>query len=232
MTDPTLSIACTWRDEAVCEDCPLRWRLGCRYDPAEFRFFILNQIPSLAMASLGLALVGVVTGTWWPLIVFILIGVVLWGLGVETRVLCSHCPYWTEDSKVLHCWALTGSPKIWRYRPEPMNRWEKATLLAFFTALGVVPLAGEGYGIWVVARELPRFGLYALLGLIGVTVGTLLAFFQFAVLIRRDFCGRCVHFSCPLNRVPRWMRDEYLRRNPVMREAWEASGYRLEEAGG
>jgi hypothetical protein len=29
--------------------------------------------------------------------------------------------------------------------------------------------------------------------------------------------------------VPREVVDEYLRRNPVMREAWEAHGWRLEE---
>ncbi|HHS96889.1 MAG TPA: hypothetical protein ENK08_03180 [Chloroflexi bacterium] len=229
MANSTSAITCTWKDEVVCEDCRLRWRLGCRFDPADFWFFIWNQIPSLVMACLGLVLVGSMVGTWWPLIGFVVLCVVLWGLGVETRVLCSHCPYWTEDSKILHCWALTGSPKIWRYRPGPMSGLEKATLVIFFTSLVVLPLAAEGYGIWAVARELPRFGLYGLLGLIGVTVGTVLAFFQFAVIIQRDFCQRCVNFSCPLNRVPRWMRDEYLRRNPVMRRAWEASGYRLSD---
>jgi hypothetical protein len=39
----------------------------------------------------------------------------------------------------------------------------------------------------------------------------------------------CIDFSCPVNAVPQSVVDAYLRRNPVMREAWEASGYRLGE---
>jgi hypothetical protein len=43
------------------------------------------------------------------------------------------------------------------------------------------------------------------------------------------FCSKCVNFSCPLNHVPKSMVDEYLERNPVMKEAWEKSGYKLGE---
>jgi hypothetical protein len=38
-----------------------------------------------------------------------------------------------------------------------------------------------------------------------------------------------VNFSCPLNVVPKEVVDEYLRRNPVMRRAWLAHGWHLEE---
>jgi len=230
MSDTNTGIVlCTWDDEARCADCSLRWKLGCRLDPSEFIFFILNQIPSLVIAFFGLALVGLMTGAWWPLIVFAVGCVALWGLGIETRVLCSHCPYWAEDSKTLHCWALTGSPKIWRYRPEPMNSLEKATLIAFFSFLTAFPAMAEGYGIWFMATNYSEFGLYALLGMIGITIATALAAGQFFVILKYHYCSKCVNFSCPLNHVPKPMVDEYLRKNPVMREAWEKSGYRLDE---
>ena len=57
----------------------------------------------------------------------------------------------------------------------------------------------------------------------------MLAAAQFFVVLRYHYCSRCVNFSCPLNQIPKSVVDEYLRRNPVMREAWERSGYSLGE---
>ena len=48
-----------------------------------------------------------------------------------------------------------------------------------------------------------------------------------ALNLRRNACVRCINFSCPVNAVLKSLVDAYRRRNPVMQEAWEASGYRL-----
>lgn len=219
---------CTWNEESCCIDCGLQGKLGCRLDTGALRFFVLNQIPSLVVAFFGLVLVGLLTGGWWPMIAYAVGCVALWGLGIETRILCSHCPYWAEGGKTLHCWALTGSPKIWRYRPEPMNKLEKTILiLFFFPFLVFFPVLAEAYGIWFMSVDYAGFGLYALLGMIGVTLATLMAGLQFLYVLVYYFCSRCVNFSCPLNRVPKAMVDEYLKKNPVMKEAWERSGYEL-----
>ncbi len=225
-SDPQL--ACTWRDESECENCSLQWRLGCRQKNSEYLFFILGEVPSLVIAFGGLAIVGVVTGLWWPLVVLVGVYVVFWVFGLETRVLCSHCPYWTEECKTLHCWALTGSPKIWHYRPGPMKGWEKATILGFFLFTTFFPVGVEFFGIAALAGNRTGTGLYALLGMIGITVATILTQAQFWMLLMYYFCRKCVNFSCPLNSVPRWMVDEYLKKNPVMRAAWEKSGYTLQ----
>jgi hypothetical protein len=229
MDDACGKIICTWDDEANCVDCTMRSKLGCRLDMREFTFFIVNQIPSLVLACFGLALVGAATGAWWPLVVFVVACIILWGLGLETRVLCSHCPYWAEDGKTLRCWALTGSPKIWKYRPGPMNRVEKATILGFFSFLVAFPVLAEAYGVWFMARDPVQFGMFAVWGMAGIAVATLLAGGQFFYILNHHYCTRCVNFSCPLNRVPKPMVDAYLRRNRVMRDAWEESGYRLDD---
>ena len=220
---------CTWSDETGCIDCGLQGKLKCRLNPKDFTFFILNQIPSLVMAFFGLALIGLLTGAWWSLITYAVVCIAFWGLGIETRILCSHCPYWAEDSKTLHCWALTGLPKLWRYRPEPMNKLEKTVLVLFFSFLVFFPVLVEAYGIWLMSVNYAEFGLYALLGMIGVTLATLMAGLQFLYILVYYFCSKCVNFSCPLNQVPKPMVDEYLERNPVMKEAWGKSGYKLGE---
>lgn len=225
--DETRIVTCTWAAESGCVDCELQGKLNCRWDSKLLKFFLWNQAPSLVMAFLGLTLIGVLTRTWWPLIVYGAACVLLWVLGVETRLLCTHCPFYAEDSKTLHCYALHGSPKIWRYRPGPMNRVEKAMLLFCFGFLLLFPVAVEAWGIWFIAVSLANFGLVALLGVIGVTLATLMAEMQFIYILSENYCTRCVNFSCPGNRVPKYIVDAYLKRNPVMKEAWQKSGYEL-----
>jgi hypothetical protein len=48
----------------------------------------------------------------------------------------------------------------------------------------------------------------------------------FGVLLKRR-CAKCINFSCPLNRVPKEVVDDFLNRNPIMKKAWEKAGYRL-----
>jgi len=61
-------------------------------------------------------------------------------------------------------------------------------------------------------------------GIFVLIVGSFVYFFYF---LRRKVCIKCVNFSCPLNKVPKNLVDSYLEKNPIMKEAWEASGYKL-----
>ena len=158
------------------------------------------------------AVIGAIKGGygWWLLgwAAYCLIFFEFW----EIRILCSHCPYYAEKGHTLHCIANYGSLKVWKYHPEPMSRSEKIQLWIGFAILGGYPfpflLLGQQYVLAIVALW-----------------GLVLFFWT----LRRYTCSQCVNFSCPLNCVPREVVDEYLRRNPVMREAWEAHGWRLEE---
>ncbi len=204
--DKSAIVTCTWSNESECVRCELQGKLNCRWDRKLLKFFLLNQIPSLVMAFLGLTLIGVLTEGWWPLIVYGATCIFLWVLGIETRLLCTRCPFYSEDSKTLHCYALHGSPKMWRYRPEPMNQSEKTVLVSCFGFLLLFPVVIEAWGIWFVAISLD-FGLATLVGMMGVTLATLMAEMQFIYILSEDYCRRCVNFSCPGNRVPKAMVD-------------------------
>jgi hypothetical protein len=130
----------------------------------------------------------------------------------EIRILCRHCPYYAERGRTLHCIANYGSLKAWPYRPAPMNRSEKAQLWVGFAILGGYPfpfLVLGGQVLWAIV---------ALWGLV-----------MFFWALREYTCSQCVNFSCPLNSVPREIVDAYLARNPVMRAAWEESGWSMVE---
>ena len=130
----------------------------------------------------------------------------------ETRILCSHCPYYAERGTTLHCIANYGSLKLWKYRPEPMSSSEKVQLWLGFAILGGYP-----FPFMILGRQV----LWAIAALWGLVM--------FFWTLREYTCSRCVNFSCPLNTVPKETVDAYLERNPVMRQAWQESGWSIGE---
>ncbi len=189
--------------------------------------FYAIAFPPLIAAIFGIVLVNYLIGAWWSLTAYIIFLFVFFVL-YEIRILCSHCPYYAEESTILHCLANHGMPKLWRYHPEPMNGFERISLVVCLVIIFFLfPLAVQGYGIWYIANYYAPDRVVALLGLTGIALLTILSGLAFFITLRNFYCSRCVNFSCPLNTAPREAVDEFMRRNPVMREAWERCGYRL-----
>jgi hypothetical protein len=198
---------CTWRPEAECEGCSLAGHLKCRFN----RRHLLHFVGMFGVFVIP-AFIGVIqSGYGWYLLGWVAFWSVFFELW-EIRILCSHCPYYAERGTTLHCIANYGSLKLWKYRPEPMSTFEKVQLWIGFAILGGYPfpfMVLGGQYLWAIV---------ALWGL-GMFFWTL----------REYTCSRCVNFSCPLNSVPREIVDAYLERNPVMRQAWQDSGWPMGE---
>lgn len=178
------------------------------------------------MAIFSLVFMGLLAGLWWALLVYVIGALVFFGLGLETRILCSHCPYWTSDSKLLNCWAYPNTYKFWRYHPEPMNSIEKFLLILFFAFFVFFPVIMTSYGIWLIASSPSLINKFTLLGIIGITAGTLLAGLQFFYILQFHFCSKCVNFSCPFNRVSAEKIQAYLQKNTAMKKAYETARYK------
>jgi hypothetical protein len=197
---------CTWQDESKCTGCPLADRLNCRFNWNDLLYFlVLFLTPTIA------AVIGMIQGGFSIYLIgwagYALFFFFVW----EARVLCSHCPYWAEEGRVLHCLANHGVLKIWRYRPGPMSTAEK---IQFLIGAGILVLYPFPFLIMAKQYTLTAIALSGILG--------------FAFSLKKHVCTRCVNFSCPLNGVPKIVVDAYLRGNPVMRQAWEAKGYQLD----
>ncbi|MFX1537451.1 MAG: hypothetical protein ACFFDI_24855 [Promethearchaeota archaeon] len=229
MTKEGQQISCTWKDEKICLDCKIVGRIHCRFSVKKWLFFALNALPTMIIGIFGMVTIGLLTKKWWSLITYGGVVFVFWGLGLETLILCTHCPFYAEEGKTLRCLANTGLIKFWRYRPGPMNFFEKALLIVFFILMFGCPIGGTAYGVYFMAVNYTTYGLFALLGMIGITGATLLTTIQFFYILQYYFCPNCVNFSCPLNRVRKEIVDCYLQNNPVMKEAWEKTGYQLGE---
>ncbi len=217
---------CTWNKQADCAGCSIKGKLHCKWDRRLLTGFYAISLPPLIIAITGMVSIGILTGVWWPLIAYAVYIPLMLGF-IETRFLCSHCPYYAEDSTVLHCLANHGDPKIWRYHPTPMNVIEKFFMifLVIFVIFFLAPLAAEAYGIWFITAHLMAYDPIPLIGLIGITSASLTAGVYFLLMLRTFYCSKCVNFSCPLNTVPKPVIDAYFRNNKVIGEAWGKSGY-------
>lgn len=194
---------CVWKDTAECETCPINGELICHFHRKYLLSFIgfffafaITAFVGVIMAGYGWFLLGWV-GFWLFFFEF-------W----EIRILCSHCPYYAEERRTLHCIANYGSLKLWKYHPEPMNLSEKIQLIIGFSILVGYPL------------------IFLILGgqliFLIITIIEIFIFFSFLMIKR---CGSCLNFSCPLNHVKKEIIDAFLKKNPVMRKAWEERGY-------
>ena len=200
-------VLCTWKNASECNDCQIAGSLMCRFNTQDLTGFLLGFLP------FGIAVIaGMIRGGYgWYLLgwlAFWFLFFFVW----EARVLCSHCPFWAEEGRVLHCHANYGVIKIWRFHPEPMSKAEKAQFVIGVFLFVVYPFIFMLLG-----------GQYLLL-LIALS-----AALNFGFSLKRNVCTRCINFSCPMNGVPKSVVDAYLRQNPVMLQAWEASGYRVGE---
>jgi hypothetical protein len=200
-------VLCTWKNASECNDCQIAGSLMCRFNTQDLTGFLLGFLP------FGIAVIaGMIRGGYgWHLLgwlAFWFLFFFVW----EARVLCSHCPFWAEEGRVLHCHANYGVIKIWRFHPEPMSKAEKAQFVIGVFLFVVYPFIFMLLG-----------GQYLLI-LIALS-----AALNFGFSLKRNVCTRCINFSCPMNGVPKSVVDAYLRQNPVMLQAWEASGYRVGE---
>jgi hypothetical protein len=94
-----------------------------------------------------------------------------------------------------------------------MSRSEKIQLIIGFGILAsilifpLIILVINAYYLWTVP----------------IIIGMLLFLYN----VKKYHCIKCFNFSCPFNSLPKPIINEFLRRNPVMRKAWEESGWQM-----
>lgn len=198
---------CTWREDAGCARCSIRGALKCRHSWGDLLAFILLTMTWFMPAGFGMYAAGF---GWW-IVVWVCFALFFFNVW-ETKILCSHCPYYARSGNTLVCIANHGCLKLWEYNPAPMNRSEKAQFL-----VAVTVLVGAPFPFLVLGEQ------WTMLILSVVGTGACLLNMQ------RNVCSKCVNFSCPANRVPKHVVDVYLSKNPVMRDAWRQAGYRIDD---
>ncbi len=176
-----------------CEDCEIKTKTNCTFRGCQLVEFYMISLPSFLFGGVGLySYSNSVFFTWIAIIC-------LFFLVVETRVLCSHCPHYEKSKILIRCWANSGIPKLWTFRPEPISFIEKTVLIAGFVLVWGYPLP-----FFVLSNSWLLLVLY-----------TFLATLFFGLLIRRN-CVRCINISCPLNKLDSNTRELFLKYNPTL----------------
>jgi succinate-acetate transporter protein len=180
-----------------CSGCKIADKTNCRFEPAQLLGFYLISLPAFVIGGAGIRMHSQAALYVWFAILIVFF------LGIEIRVLCSHCPHYERSSFFLRCWANYGAPKLYKYRPGPMNVLEKAVLLTGFSLVWGYPAA-----FTALQKEWTLLALYS-----GLTI-------MFFILLRKNNCIRCVNFSCPLNRVDMSTKKIFLKNNPQIGSRW------------
>lgn len=208
---------CTFDLDAPCSSCENNGKIFCKPDNSKVIVSHLLEGSFILMALLGTFLTSLILETFLPIIIFSVFSA-LFFLVIQPRITCSHCPYYAEDRKILHCTENHFSPKIWRFHPEPISKLEKIGTVIGFAFLGGFPVFVELFGVYVFWTTKPNF--VALLSVISIFVGTILTLALFYVVFLLLYCPHCINFSCVFNKVPKEYVQRYLDRNPVIKKAW------------
>lgn len=199
---------CIWQNGTDCGDCGLAKILFCKPSSTYRLYFALPFFAALIPAVIGIATSGYSLAVslgffagWFGYAFFFLN---VW----ESRMLCNHCPWYANDEElVLHCPIDVGKLKTGRFDPRPLTRGHKLQFLIGAGLLLIAPLPMlAAAGKWIY---------------LGCTVGGEILW---AAITQTKVCTACINFSCPLNRVDAALRNQFLDRNPVLREAWEKAG--------
>ena len=127
-------------------------------------------------------------------------------------MICNHCPYYANDrQRILHCPVDKGKLKTSKYDPGPMSSSEKVQFVVGATIFVLYPLP-----FLLIAEQI--------ISTIFLFVGIII----WIIVIQLKVCPFCINFSCPLNRVPISVRNEFLNRNPVIKRAWIEKGYDID----
>ena len=216
---------CTVDLNSNCNDCSLQNKLHCKRDKNKLKVSLLVILSLIIISLFGIMITCFIIEFWWPLIIYFIF-IILFFTVIEIRVTCSHCPFYAEKSHRLQCLANYFSPKIWKFHPEPIALWEKVVTIVGFVFLGLFPLLIELYGIFFVIRNESLYGSLTELALIGILIANLLAIITFFTIFLLLFCPQCINFSCFFNKVPKSLVDEYLKKNPAIKDAWKKSEYK------
>jgi hypothetical protein len=191
--------------------------LICRWDIRVLIGFFMAYLPFMVTGWTALVMVGLAAGWWWALVAYAVFHAVFFPF-LEIRILCSHCPYYSEPGPVLHCLVNHGMPKIWRYRPQPMNWIENTLLGAGFLCFGLWPIAVLTAGLFSINPNPVGHVKLWWWAMSFLAMANLAALASFAYYLLTRHCSRCVNFSCFLNRVPKRVVDRYLDRNTFIKD--------------
>lgn len=105
-------------------------------------------------------------------------------------------------------------PKFWRFRPEPINAFERYLMLLFGSVIDLSPLTGMIYGLIFFFKQ-PNLHLISGILLVFDSVLFLILVYYFSKVLLGYRCIKCLNFSCSMNKVEETIIQQILDKNPL-----------------
>jgi hypothetical protein len=94
-----------------------------------------------------------------------------------------------------------------------------------FALMGIFPLLSVIYCPWVMYPRNLYFFQFEVLVFILLFILTIISYIIIVSFFLLRFFPKCLHFWCKFNKVPKEYIEEYLEKNPVIKNSW--SKYKL-----
>ena len=182
---------CTWDSNSDCSSCKSNSKLHCKWSGKILYGFLAIGFPPFIMTIFLTVVIGLLNHHWYWLIGYLVYVTIIFTY--EIRFLCSHCPYYGEEGKTLHCLGNYGAYKLYKYNPAPIGKFEKFMMLFLVsTVFFIFPLFAGISGIVYIA--LFNYNLITLMGFIGITLACLMSSITFVVILKLYYCSKCINF--------------------------------------
>lgn len=169
-------------------------KLNCKWNRKLLLSYLSFLSPYMLISTIGLVLIRIWTGKRSFIItqsIFLLLFFVLF----RPLVQCSHCPYYKEKK------FLDPLPKIWKFKLRPMNSFEKASYLVGLGFFIIFPLIAQFIGLSFMISNMDTTVNWKIILFSTIIFITIILDLFFTINLYTKLCTRCIHFSCPLNRV-------------------------------
>ena len=221
MSEKHLEKNCIADPNSDCDSCELNGQLICRFEKSFVCKFVITNTFYRIIAILNLIFAGIILNQMWIVYTYFVIVLLIFFI-IEPRLLCTHCPYYEKEGKFLKCWALRGMPKLWKYRPQPITKVEKSSMLVIGMYIDLFPYVGIIWGIIGFFLQTPEervASIFVICLIIVAIIFTILVYY-FGMQLIGENCKKCPNFSCAMNKTPDSLKDKFLDKNPKMKKAW------------
>ncbi|MFX0052890.1 MAG: hypothetical protein ACFE8U_16555, partial [Candidatus Hermodarchaeota archaeon] len=214
---------CIANEDSNCTECDLKDHIICQIDRNFANRFTIGNTTYRVVALAILFLTGILVNQLWLMPVYLVVLILTFFI-LEPRLLCSHCPFYEKEGKVLKCWALRGMPKLWNYNPNPITKVERITMLSLGAFIDLFPLVGIVWGLFEFFMD-PYDHFLIGIPIIILTIIFIFVMIYFTRTLLGHACQKCPNFSCAMNKTPSNIVEAFLDKNPVMKKAWQDSGW-------
>jgi len=218
---------CTIDKQLDCSECKIADVVNCsRHNPVQMKAYYKRLAVMLVPSFAVLIIASFYFNLWYLVPTYVLFWFV-YQVVAELFVRCRHCPFWDESNPKLDCRINCGVPKMrWikpyslvRFDPSPLNFWEQFMIQAFSYIQFFIPFV---FSVILLVKEINVNGLsfFATIMIVLTVVLSAGGIYFLRYLLGR-LCKDCIHFSCPNNRQPYSVIIEYLKKNPLIYDAWK-----------